>query len=95
MNERIGNIPMRKIFTEPTKPEELYEFFTYGLSLNSLDWRSHWWPDNMINHIKRRLWCVRIVSHSTSISMDYQPGVKQSENSWYIYERKYLTNVHK
>lgn len=85
---------MRKIFTEPVNPEELYEFFTYGLPQTPLDWTFRWHPNAVQNTIRRRLWCVRIMSHSTSISMYYQPGVKRSEYSWYFYEQEYVINVH-
>ena len=95
MHERTGNILMRKIFTEPTKPEELYEFFTYGLALNPLDWTLHWHPNSMHNTIRRRSWYVRITWPSASIVVDYQAGYRESDKSWYMYQRKYLTNVHK
>lgn len=81
---------MKKTFTEPIKPEELYMFFTYGLALTPLDWRSHWWPENIINHIRRRLWCIRVVSHTSSVMVEYHAGNKESDKSWYMYERKYL-----
>ena len=95
MDERTGNILMKKRFTEPANPEELYEFFTYGLPLTPLDWRLRWWVNATHNSIKRRVWYVRTTLHSDSIIVDYQPTVKKSDNSWYIYEWKHLPYVHK
>ena len=94
IHERTGNIFMRRVFTEPTKLEELYEFFTYGLPLTPLDWRLRWWVNATNNTIRRRLWYVETTLHSNSIMVDYQPGVK-ADSAWYIYEEKYLPYVHK
>lgn len=85
---------MRKVFTEPVKLEELYEFFTYGLPQTPLDWRLRWQPNAIQNTIRRKLWYANIVWHSASVLVDYQPGSKRSDYSWYIYERKYLANVY-
>lgn len=90
MNERTGNILMKKIFTEPANPEELYEFFTYGLVLNPLDYRLRWWPESTSNTIRRKVWYIKTTVHSESIIVDYQSGTRESNNSWYMYERKYL-----
>lgn len=81
---------MRKIFTEPVKPEELYEFFTYGLPQTPLDWTLRWHPNAIQNTIRRRLWYVETTLHSASVLVNYQPGSKRSEYSWYMYEHKYL-----
>lgn len=94
MNERTGNILMRKIFTEPTKPEELYEFFTYGLPQTPLDWTLRWHPNAVQNTIRRKLWYVKTILHSDSVIVNYQPTVKKSDNSWYLFEWKYLPYVH-
>ena len=85
---------MKKIFTAPRNIEELYEFFTYGLPLTPIDWRHRWRVNATINSIKRREWYVKTTLHSDSIVVDYQPTVKESGNRWYMYERKYLTNVY-
>ena len=85
---------MRRIFTEPTKPEELYEFFTYGLHLTPLDWSHRWCVNATHNSIKRRVWYVKTTLHSDSIIVNYQPTVKKSDASWYILEWKYLPYVH-
>lgn len=94
MNERTGNILMRRIFTKPTKPEELYEFFTYGLPLTPLSWSYRWCANDTYNFIKRRVWYVKTTLHSDSITVNYQPTVKKSDNSWYIFEWKYSPYVH-
>ena len=94
MNERTGNILMKKIFTEPANPEELYEFFTYGLALTPLDWTLRWQPNAIQNTIRRKLWYVNVIWHSESVLVDYQPGSKRSDYSWYMYERRYVINVH-
>lgn len=86
---------MKKIFTEPVNPEELYEFFTYGLPLAPLDWRLRWWVNATKNTIRRRSWYAKILLHSASVSVEYQAGSKESDDSWYMYEPRYLTNVHK
>lgn len=87
---------MKKIFTEPANPEEYYKLFTYGLALNPLDWRLHWWPDSTRNTIRRKTLFLRVTLNSDSVIVDCQPGIKESD-SWYICEWKwiYLTNVHK
>ena len=79
---------MRKIFTEPTKPEELYEFFTYGLSLDPLDWRLHWWVNSTYNTIRRRLWYVETTRHSVSATIEYQAGSKKTDKSWNMHVHK-------
>ena len=86
---------MKKIFTEPANSEELYKFFTYGLSLAPLDWRHRWYANATSNTIKRRLWYVRTFLHSDSVTVDYQSGSKESDASWFMYEWKYLTNEHR
>ena len=86
---------MRKIFTEPVKPEELYEFFTYGLPLTPLDWKHRWCVNATKNFIKRRVWYVETTLHAESIIVDYQPTIKESDNSWYIFEWKYRPYVYK
>lgn len=95
MDERIGSTHMKRIFTEPANPEELYEFFTYGLHLTPLDWRHRWCVNATVNTIRRRLWYARTLLHSESISVEYQAGSKESDASWYMNEWKYLTNVYK
>ena len=95
MDERTGNILMKKIFTEPANPEELYEFFTYGLPLTPLDWSYRWRVNATHNSIKRRTWYVKTTLRSDSIAVDYQPTVKESDNSWYIYEWKSCPYVRK
>lgn len=86
---------MRRVFTEPTKPEELYEFFTYGLHLTPLDWRHRWWVNATCNSIRRRLWYARIFLQSDSATLEYQAGNKESDNSWFIHEWKYSPHVYK
>jgi hypothetical protein len=76
---------MKKIFTEPANPEELYAFFTYGLPLDPLNRNLRWHPNSTLNRIKRRTWVVETTLHSDSIMVDYQPGVK-ADSAWYIYE---------
>lgn len=95
MDGRTGSILMKKIFTEPVKPEELYEFFTYGLALDPLDWQRRWNPDIVYNTIRRRTWYVEVIWYDESITIDYQPEIKESDKSWYMHERKYLKNVYK
>lgn len=84
-DERTGNIPMKKIFPRPSKPEELYAFFTYGLPLDPLNWYLRWYPNSTLNRIKRRTWVVETTLHFDSIMVDYQPGVKAND-AWRIYE---------
>ena len=79
---------MKKIFTAPRNIEELYEFFTYGLPLTPIDWRHRWRVNATLNSIKRRTWYVKTTLHSDSIVVDYQSTVKESDDSWYIYEWK-------
>lgn len=86
---------MRKIFTEPANPKELYEFFTYGLALAPLDWRLRWNVNATHNSIRRRVWYVETTLYSESVIVDYQPTVKESDDSWYMHEWKYLPYVHK
>lgn len=86
---------MKKIFTEPVNPEELYKFFTYGLALAPLDWRLHWWVNATSNTIRRRLWYVKTLLHSDSVTVEYQAGSKESDASWFIHEWKYSPHVYK
>jgi hypothetical protein len=91
IHEKTGNILMRRVFTEPTKPEELYAFFTYGLALNPLNWRcNHWYPNATINSIKRRLWNIDTTLHSQTITVEYQAGIRDSDSYWFIHESRYL-----
>lgn len=85
---------MRKVFTEPMNPEELYEFFTYGLPQTPLDWTFRWHPNAVHNTIRRRLWYVRTLLHSDCVTVEYRPGVKRSDYSWYMHEWRYVINVH-
>lgn len=82
---RTGHTGMKRIFTKPSKPEELYEFFTYGLALSPLNWKLRWYPNSTLNRIKRRTWVVDTTLHSDSIMVDYQPGAT-ADSAWYIYE---------
>lgn len=86
---------MRRIFTEPAKPEELYEFFTYGLPLTPLDWRLRWWVNATSNTIRRRLWYVKTLLHSEDVTVEYQAGSKESDASWFMHEWKYSPHVYK
>ena len=79
---------MRRIFTRPANPEELYAFFTYGLSLSPTNYRLWWYPNSTLNIIKRRTWVVETTLHSDSIMVDYQPGVK-ADSAWYMYEEMF------
>lgn len=86
---------MKKIFTEPANPEELYEFFTYGLPLTPLDWNYRWCINATVNTIRRRLWYARTLLHCESVTVEYQAGNKESDASWCIHEWKYLPYEHK
>ena len=95
MDARTGNILMKKIFTEPANPEELYKFFTYGLHLAPLDWRHRWRVNATVNTIRRRLWYARTILHSASVTVEYQAGNKESDASWFIHAWKYSPHVYK
>lgn len=86
---------MKKIFTEPANPEELYKFFTYGLHLTPLDWKHRWCVNATVNTIRRRLWYARTLLNSASITVEYQAGNKESDASWYMHEWKYLPYEYK
>lgn len=80
---------MRKIFTQPTEPEELYVFFTYGLPLTPLDWALRWQANGIHNTIRRKVWYAGVINHLGYTIIDYQSGTKTDSNSWYMYESKY------
>lgn len=88
-DERTGNILMKKVFSKPANLEELYKFFTYGLPLTPLNYRYRWSVNATHNSIKRRVWYVRTSLYADSVIVDYQPRVKESDDSWYMYEWKW------
>ena len=80
---------MIKTFPKPKKPEELYEFFTYGLALTPTDWRHVWWVNATHNTIKRRTWYADITYQAGCCTVEYQAGLGKNKAFWYMPEWKY------
>ena len=74
------------LILKPTKPEELYKFFTYGMPLN---------PTNIsvspLNCIRRKSWNALTDSDRDNwlLSITYYPNWKQDKPEWILTIHKY------
>ena len=77
---------MRKILTEPTKPEELYGFFTYGMPLEYTDTQYV----SYANCIRKRGWNVLVTADRDNVWLEvaYYANWNRSE-TWHLETYKY------
>jgi hypothetical protein len=74
------------LFLKPTKPEELYRFFTYGMPL----WRTVNQYNSYGNCFRRKGWNVLVTADRDTpwLSMAYYANWNKPE-SWRLEEYKY------
>ena len=83
IDERIGVIPMKRIFEKPQTVEELYEFFLYGMPLTPTSKWYRWYSSvNRKCYARRRGWQISAMNHYIRDSIIYRSGTTSKDIGW-------------